>query len=428
MENATLKYQGSVLTFERFQLEVVEGPDRGKTFDIPFSGERLLVGTNRGCSIQLADPHVSRRHFALAAQSEYLELHDLHSSNGTAVNGVRIMECHLRGGEAIQIGATSIRVVPKGAEPSPAEPTVTNFGRMVGCSRSMGMVFGVAARLAQTDVALVIEGESGVGKELLAECIHEAGPRREGPFIVFDPAETSEPLMLRSLLGAEANAMTGFPLAHKGLFELADGGTLLIDAPADLPLDLQRKLLRVLDRQEVTPVGASQGKRVNVRVITTTNDDLDKAVEEGRLREDLFFRLCGARIEVPPLRKRREDIGLLMRHLGGPNLSPELIGRYEQRAWPGNVRELQGAVATYLAAGTIDVAEGADNAGLQDSFGGTLGLNLPMPQAKQRLMSNFEAAYVERLLTKHRGNVSRAAAESGLAYRYFQLLKARHKK
>jgi two-component system, NtrC family, response regulator HydG len=436
----TLKYaRASELTM-RFRLFVLEGADAGRAIEVPVDAPRILVGTSRACAIALSDPHVSRRHLSLGAASARLELVDLGSSNGTRVNGVRVSECALEGGEIVTLGSTVLRIEPIGTtQVEDAYPDAL-FVRAVGTGRVMQSVFAACHRIAGSPLPLLLEGETGTGKELLAECIHEIGPRREAPFVVFDPSLTPEHLLPAVLFGCEAGALPG-PFGEQrrsGLFERAHGGTLLIDGPADLPLDIQRKLVRAVERGEIQRVGSDVVERFDVRIIAISQTDLDRAVEEGRLREDLFYRLLATRIEAPPLRKRREDIGPLAAHfwtsLGGRgSVPPALLARYESHSWPGNVRELQNAVAQHLATGFVGADPEPERGSVRppaptDDFGSVLELDLPLPRAKQRILAAFEAAFVARLLTKHGGNVSKAAAASGVAHRYFQILHARHRK
>lgn len=433
-EVATLKYETTPTKVQAFRLVAVEGPAKGQVFEIPMSDSRILLGTSPACSLHLGDPHVSRRHVALGLAADRLELQDLGSSNGTWVNGVSVVECALHGGESVRIGSTVLRVEALGELTYQDDYLPETFERAIGPSRVMRRIFAACARLAHVTVPLLIEGETGTGKELLAECIHNHGSRKGAPFLVFDPSLVPEHLMIGVLFGAEAGALPGpmGDVARAGLFEQAHGGTLLLDGPVDLPLDVQRKLVRVVERGEVQRAGSAQALKVDVRVITLSSQDLDRAVDEGRLREDLFYRLAGARLELPPLRKRREDIHALFAHfwaeLGGATqpLPNALVARYENHAFPGNVRELQNAVAAHLATGELtgDGPESEASVGFKD----LLELDLPFPQARQQALATFEAAYVTRLLEKHGGNVSRAAAASGVAHRYFQLLKARHRR
>jgi two-component system, NtrC family, response regulator HydG len=430
----TLKRETAHLGTLAFRLAVETGPDVGRELNVTAASSRALVGTSAVVQFRLADPHVSRRHCAIGGSDKGLLLHDLGSRNGTLVNGARVVECYLRGGESIHIGSSMIRVYALG-DASLEEPALKEFGRAKGISAAMRRIFAACTSLARSDVSILIEGESGVGKELIAECIHEAGPRAQAPFVVFDPVLANAEQMNLQLFGAEANVVAGTHQARPGVFEQANGGTVLIDSPELIPLDLQRKLLRVLERREVQRMGSTTSLPVNVRVIATSTEDLEQAIEQGKLREDFFYQLAGARLEIPPLRERREDVGLLTRHFfanaGSESRAapPEVLARFESRRWPGNVRELQNAVALVVSGG--DLALVAEHVAAQaqdgDALGSVLALDLPLPQAKQRMTAILEAAYIDRLLGKHGGNVARAAQASGIAHRYFQLIRARHR-
>jgi DNA-binding NtrC family response regulator len=425
----TLEYEATPESVLAFRLVVATGTNPGAVFDVPSDAARVIVGSAEGATIVLSDRRVSRRHAALVPARDRIELEDLGSSNGTWVNGVQVRECALRGGELLRLGDTTLRVETLGTRDLGEPAARPSFGRVLGVSRAMRTLFTQCARLAATNLPLLIEGETGTGKELLAEAIHEAGPRRERPFVVFDPA----------LAGSEAAAVTLFGAARGatpqgeeqvGLFERADGGTLLIDGPEAMPLDLQRRLLRAVEKGEVQRVGSDRVVRVDVRLITLAVVDVERAVEDGRLREDLVHRLFRVRLSVPPLRKRTEDVGPLMAHfwrtLGGGDapLPPELGARYEGYAWPGNVRELENVVARAAILGASPDSAPATLAPIAPAAM----IELPFVQARQRAIAEFEGEYVRRLLEKHGGNVGRAASASGLAHRYFQLLKARHRR
>jgi DNA-binding NtrC family response regulator len=317
------------------------------------------------------------------------------------------------------------------------------FGRVVGASPEMRRIYPLCDKIAQSNVPVVIEGETGTGKELLAEALHEAGPRTSGPFVVFDCTAVPPNLAESTLFGHERGAFTGAVSTRKGVFELAHNGTLFIDEIGDLDLTLQPKLLRAIERSEVQRVGSEKWMKVNVRIISATRRDLDHEIQAGRFRDDLFFRLAVTRIELPPLRKRTGDIGALARHfhrqLGGDDkpFPSDLLARFEAYDWPGNVRELHNAVARFLAVGDVGIAGLADTSGAfapvsantrigeRDPIEEVLGQDLPFPRAREALMEEFERRYVERVLAKYNGNVGRAAAASGIARRYFQMIRSR---
>jgi two-component system, NtrC family, response regulator HydG len=423
-----------------FVVTVATGADSGKrlVFDAN-QPSRILLGTSPSCELRLTDREVSRRHAALEITGPDLHLVDLGSTNGTFVNGLRIVEAIVAGGESIQVGGTTLTLEPKPNRDGPEPSTATAFGRLVGASLAMRRLYPFCERLAKSDVPVLIEGETGTGKELLAEALHEASPRASSPFVVFDCSAVTPSLVESQLFGHERGAFTGAATARKGVFELADGGTLFIDEIGDLELSLQARLLRAIEKGEVCRLGSERWQKVNVRILAATRRDLDREVQNGRFRDDLFFRLAVARLELPALRRRHGDVGLLARHfwdaLGGAAqpIPYELFERFEESSWPGNVRELYNAVARALALGELAEFERAkpENAATKAEPGADwveeiLDLELPLPRAKQRMIAEFERRYVERVLGRTDGDAQKAAAQSGIARRYFNLLRARH--
>jgi two-component system response regulator HydG len=423
-------------TARSFTVTVLDGAERGKAFELDGTQPaRVLVGKSPACEIRLKDPEVSRRHAALDASRGVLHLSDLGSTNGTFVNGVRVVEAFVGDGDVVRLGDTTLRVDAKGTALDVPLSKATGFGAVLGSSVEMRRLYPLCERLAQSDVPLVIEGETGTGKEVLAEALHEASPRAAGPFIVFDCTAVPPTLAESELFGHERGAFTGAVSTRKGVFELAHGGTLLIDEIGELDLQLQPKLLRALERSEVRKVGSDRWMRVDVRVMAATRRDLDREVSEGRFRDDLFFRLAVTRVELPPLRMRRGDIGVLARHFwrelgGGDSPIPyAVLQAFESHSWPGNVRELRNAVARRLALGELTrdergLIEGGGT-GDGDAIERVLGQHLPFPRARETLVREFERRYVERVLEEHGGNVSKAARASGIARRYFTLIRAR---
>ena len=417
-----------------FVLTVRGGIDAGRsqTVDGSLPGA-VLVGTSPACTLTLTDRSVSRRHISLEVEGRRLRLRDLDSTNGTFVNDVAIRDAWLRGGEVVRLGDTSLHVEQGAAKAIPLTEDVA-FGSTVGGSREMRRLYPLCQRIATSAVSVVIEGETGTGKGVLAESLHANGPRASGPFVVFDCTAVSPSLVESELFGHERGAFTGAVAQRKGVFEQADGGTLFIDEIGDLDLSVQPKLLRALDRGEVHRVGGNRWIRVDVRVIAATRRSLDALVDAGRFRDDLFHRLAIARVELPPLRTRRGDVRLLVkrfcRELGAreEDIRPEVISRWERHDWPGNVRELRNEVARQLALGDLSAAEpeGSSSEGAAgDLIERVLAERLPLARARERIVQTFERRYVEAVLADHGGNVSRAAAASGLARRYFQMLKAR---
>jgi DNA-binding NtrC family response regulator len=384
---------------------------------------------------------VSRRHAAFDVRGPLVHVLDLRSTNGTMVNGLSIVEAHLAGGETVHLGSTTLRLERVGPSAPAPLSEATSFGRVTGSSLAMRRLYHLCQRLADTDVSVLIEGETGTGKEFLAEALHEKGPRAQGPFVVFDCTSVPPNLVESDLFGHERGAFTGAVAHRKGVFEQAHGGTLLIDEIGDLDLSLQPKLLRVLERAEVRRVGGDRPIAFDVRVLCATRRDLDREVQAGRFRDDLFHRLAVARIELPPLRERRGDIRPLVWAFcaaqgAAQNAIPErVLMQWDDYDWPGNVRELRNAVHHFLALGEAAAAHRreaprADRDADGDALGqgfveSVLSEDLSFFAAKERLVAQFERRYVEEMLSRHGGNVVRAAAASGLARRQFQRIKAR---
>jgi two-component system, NtrC family, response regulator HydG len=427
-----------------FVFTVMEGPDKGTRFSLDgTAASRVLVGQSPACDVRLTDREVSRRHVALELVAGGVRLRDLGSTNGTWVDRVKATEVELRGDERVRLGATVLHVVRTSTSLGAPPPRSESFGRVVGASLPMRRLYPVCQRLAASDVPTILEGETGTGKEVLAESLHETGPRASGPFVVFDCTAVPPSLVESELFGHERGAFTGAVGARKGVFEQAQRGTILIDEIGDLDLSLQPKLLRAIERQEIRRVGGDHWIHVDARVLAATRRDLDHEVLAGRFRDDLFHRLAVGRIELPPLRDRHGDISLLAhrfwRELGGEEcaLPHALLARWEDYAWPGNVRELRNAVARRLALGELaeldatgatTTEERSKDTSLQADRTEDLVervLALPYTQARDALMEEFELRYVSRVLALHGGDVASAAAASGIGLRYFQKLKAR---
>jgi DNA-binding NtrC family response regulator len=428
-----------------FTLTIVEGRDAGLSFSLDGARPlRAYVGTSPACDLRLEDRHVSRRHVGLDVRRDRLRVNDLHSTNGTLVDGLEIAEAFLRGGEHLTLGETVLRVELAAPEAQHPISPASRFGRVLGESVVMRRLYPWCERLATSDVPVVIEGETGTGKELLAESIHEASARSEKPFVVFDCTTIPNELVEATLFGAEAGALGPGSAPRAGVFEQASGGTLLIDEIAELDPRVQPKLLRAIERREIRRVGAERAIRVDVRILAATRRDLELEVQAGRLRDDLFFRLAVARIELPPLRERIGDAAVLADHfwrkLSGNQapLPDDLRAQCAAYPWPGNVRELENLIARRGALGDLPPAPPRFASGsaappskgvVGDSFiDRVLALDLPLTEARTRVVDHFEGRYVEQVLAAHGGNIARAAAASGIARRYFQILRARHVK
>jgi DNA-binding NtrC family response regulator len=418
-------------------LRVMDGVDAGKGFRIDdVATRRVLIGQSPACDVQLSDRSVSRRHAALESDPGGVRLVDLGSRNGTWVGRLRIRDAYVADGEVVRFGDASVRLETDGVLHTLAASEEVSFHRVVGASPEMRRLYPILARIAGADVPVLVEGETGTGKEVLAEALHEASPRSRGPFVVLDCTTVSPSLLEAELFGHERGAFTGAHAARVGLFEEANGGTLFIDEIGDLDIALQAKLLRALERKEVRRVGSSNIVKLDVRIIAATRRDLDREVQARRFRDDLFYRLAVARVELPPLRKRQGDVAFLTRffwlRMGGDEaaLSPDVIQRFEGYDWPGNVRELANAVARQMALGDFEVPARTGElptaaAMMGDSIDRIVRSGQPLPLARQAVLDDFERRYVAHMLAEHGGNVTRAAAASGIGRRYFQMVRAK---
>ena len=299
---------------------------------------------------------------------------------------------------------------------------------MVGVSLKMRQIFGLLKKIAPMDVSVLITGETGTGKELVARGLHERSSRAKGPFVVLDCGSIPENLIESELFGHEKGSFTGATGAREGAFERAHGGTIFLDEIGELRLDMQPRLLRVLENREVRRVGGGNVIDVDVRVVAATNRDLAKEVGEGNFREDLFFRLNVINVQLPPLRARRDDIPhLITTALSQPDVieahgqkrvTPAAMSALQSYAWPGNVRELMNVVSHLL---TFSEGADVDLPSLPPRLT-SQGQKQPLPfnehlgfhEAKEQLLESFEREYLGALLKRCEGNISRAARESGL--------------
>ncbi len=395
-----------------FVLEVIDGPDLGARFTIqPDSPGPVLIGQAPACAVRLADRQVSRRHASLDPRGGRLLLVDAGSTNGTLVGGLLVERAWLVGGEVIRVGATSLRV-ERGARtlarPSPSD----RFGRLLGASASMRRLHGHCERLAGTLSPVLIEGEQGTGKELCAESLHESGPRRQGPFVVFDcTTQAGGP-------GPFASATSEPPPMAAAI-----GGTIFFREISELPPASQERLRAWLEEQRAASPAARLGTALDVRVLASSSRDLDRAAQRDRFSAGLVEILAGNRIVLPPLRERAGDVRLLAErffaelHDGTSSLTEQELASLEDSPLAGNVRELRFEIARLVGR-----REGGDRS---ESIEEVLALDLPFSQARQRALREFQRRYVERVLARHGGNVSRAAHSAGIARRYFQIIKAR---
>jgi two-component system, NtrC family, response regulator GlrR len=397
--------------FQRFRLVVVVGPDTGK--ERVAEGPELTIGTAPSSDLVLTDPTVSRHHCAIEAGPRGFHLRDLGSTNGTRLGHHFVDSIYLGGEAVISLGTTAVKFEILDETVRERLVSGENFASILGRSAPMRRIFTLLPRLAASDATILVDGETGTGKTLLAEAIHQASPRARGPFIAVDCGSIPPTLIESELFGHEQGAFTGAVSTRIGAFETARGGTLFLDEVGELPLDMQPKLLRVLESRQIKRVGGTHPMTLDVRVIAATNRDLREAVNAGSFRSDLFYRLNVVRLHVPPLRERRDDIALLVDHFfrqfsGQPDAAapPALVMALERQAWPGNVREVRAAVERAVLLGDPRDPASSPSTGLPDL---PLDLDVPYRVAKQQIVDHWERSYLTELLRQARGSITRAA-------------------
>ena len=292
------------LKVRRYVLNVVAGPNAG--LERKLESGTVMIGTHENNDVVLEDPTVSRYHLEIQVRTEGIRITDLDSTNGTYLGDTRLGSVMVRGRARLLVGGdTKVEIIPA-EEQVQVVPFGTNFfGKAYGSSRPMADLFALLSKVAPTDTTVMLQGETGTGKELLAEALHAASLRKDGRFVVVDCGAIPRDLMGSELFGHTRGAFTGASFAKRGLADEANGGTLFLDEIGELALDLQPQLLRVLEKREVRPIGETRPHKVNVRVVAATNKDLKAQVKAGTFREDLYFRLAVVNVIVPPLRKRR---------------------------------------------------------------------------------------------------------------------------
>ncbi|MDP6931992.1 MAG: sigma 54-interacting transcriptional regulator [Myxococcota bacterium] len=336
----------------RARITCTSGADSGQSWQI--DRDFILIGSLPDGDVVLTDPTVSRQHAEIARTKGGVVLRDLGSTNGTYVGSVKVKEVFLGVDMRFKVGRTEL-IFAADDEVIDVEPsTADRFEDLVGASVNMRQVFSILERIAPTDLTVLITGETGTGKELASRAVHNRSNRKKGPFVVFDCGAAPENLVESELFGHNRGAFTGAVSARPGVFELASGGTIFLDEIGELPLELQPKLLRVLEQREVRRIGGSRTNSVDVRIVAATNRNLREEVEAGRFREDLYYRLNVVRVKVPPVRERREDIpllaGVLLRRaaerLGRDvdGIEPDALATLTKHGWPGNVRQLENAL------------------------------------------------------------------------------------
>jgi DNA-binding NtrC family response regulator len=440
-------------------LERVAGQDSGET--LVFDGDVCRIGSHASNDLVLDDKTISRFHCRIAREGNGWRLTDTGSRNGTRLDGVKVLAAELEKESVVVLGESAIRVKPVSRGHISRIAAPAQFGAIVGHSAAMQRMFAVLERVAASEIDVLIHGESGTGKELVATELVQRSARADGPVVVVDCGSISPNLVESELFGHVRGAFTGADREREGAFEAADGGTLFLDEIGELPLELQPKLLRALEAREVRRVGQTKMKRIDVRVIAATNRDLEREVNRGRFREDLYYRLAKVSVRVPSLRDRLEDIPLLvtsfLASLGGRDasklFSPAVIDEMLLHDWPGNVRELK----NYIERSVVldDVPPPSRRSGTIRAYGRPTDTGgeirnadertelrsdpptraagsdappsgVPFRIAKETAIAAFEKSYLAPLIERCNGNVSQAAREAKMDRMYLHQLAQKH--
>jgi DNA-binding NtrC family response regulator len=415
-----------------FRLTVLDGTDVGATFYS--SGNDVVIGTHERCDLRLTDRSVSRLHCEIAITRKGALLRDLESTNGTTVGRVPVLAARLEVSTDITVGRTRIRFELDADDTKVTPARAEKFGLLAGRSGAMRRVFANLAAAAATDSTVLLLGETGTGKELAAESLHRESARAKGPFVVVDCAAVPSMLLDSQLFGHVRGAFTGAVASRVGAFEAASGGTLFLDEIGELAPELQPKLLRVLERRVVKPLGSNEWIPVDVRVVAATNRDLRPQVNQQSFRADLYYRLAVVVMTLPPLRERPEDLPILIEALletmgqsKRPEAellrSPQLLQELRLHQWSGNVRELRNYVETCLALNAAPSPPAPEPA---DPLMPGVELDAPFLEARERWLDRFELPYLTELLRHHNNNVSAAARAAGIDRTYLHKLLTRH--
>jgi len=394
-------------------------------------GTLCRIGSYPSNDLTLADPKVSRFHCQFERAESGWRITDSGSMNGTWVNDLRVRDADLPFPCRLLLG-DSIVEVQELASASEQEVSLTStFGAAAGNSVAMRRLFATLDRVAKTDSTVLLEGESGTGKEVLATELVRRGPRRHKPFVIVDCASISPSLIESELFGHRRGAFTGADRDRVGAFEAAHGGTVFLDEIGELPLDMQPKLLRTLESHQIRRIGDHRSIGLDVRVIAATNRRLEREVNHGRFRDDLYYRLSVVTLRIPPLRDRLDDIpllvGVFLRQLGvhGGNqlFTPEVLSDMARYDWPGNVRELRNYVERAVVLDTVPPAStGAAPKAAGAAAGPAIDLDQSYRDAKAHVVADFEQRYVTALLSWSKGNISMAARKAGMDRMYLHRL------
>jgi transcriptional regulator with GAF, ATPase, and Fis domain len=418
---------------------VLSGSQRGRQVRL---AQRMRIGKAPDNDLVLEDDTVSRHHCELERREHGVFVRDLGSTNHTRIGRTAIQEAVVEAGATIKVGGVElgVRVEPRRALLLPSESRL--FGEAIGHSIALRTIFGVLERIAPTDAAVLLLGETGTGKDVLARSIHQQSPRRAAPFVIVDCGAVSYSLIESELFGHERGAFTGAVASRQGAFELAGKGTVFLDEVGDLPLDVQPKLLRVLESGEYRRVGGNKTIQAEARIIAATKRDLKAEVERGKFREDLYFRLAVVPVHVPPLRSRREDVPPLVERFldlarrrdpaASVTLSAETLAALAAHDWPGTVRELRNVLdrAIYMATAggerELKLLDLPVTAAVANQGPTAFDSKKSYREVRDEFEADFERRYVGWLLERHAGNISAAAREAKMDRKHLYDLARRH--
>ncbi len=417
-ETASLGHSHTLGRIQPVRLLVIDGPNRGSEAIV--TDGTALVGSHEDCALRLTDPAVSRRHLAIELLGNKVRVKDLSSKNGSRYLGSRFEAIELSLGSTVELGTTRLAIVPALQATGPVSE-VSELAGLLGRSLPMRKLFAQIQLVAPTDAAVLIAGETGVGKEGVARALHSLSSRAAGPFRVFDCAAVAKDLVQSALFGHVKGSFTGAVKDATGALEEADGGVLFLDEVAELPLDLQPALLRALESKTFQRVGDTRTRTSDFRVVAATHHDLYTKSQQGHFRLDLYYRIAALILEVPPLRLRLEDVALLAHRFAAEANAPKLLSASTLAAlsawrWPGNVRELKNAVERIVALGPEAALPGVV----------TKETSLDFHATRTQALRAFERSYLEALLERHQGNASAAAREAGIARSYLYKMLEEH--
>jgi DNA-binding NtrC family response regulator len=466
--------RGPTLHLRRCMLQSIDDGAQEWSFD----KEEIRIGSMDDNDIVLSDDTVSRYHCKILQEDSGYVVMDQRSTNGTFINKVRVRDAFLKSGSILSVGQSQLRFNALEEEVQIVPSRNDRCAGLIGGNARMREIYAIIEKIAPTATTVVIDGETGTGKEVVAQAIHSLSPRKKNDLVVFDCGAVPPNLIESELFGHEKGSFTGAMMTRQGLFEQADGGTLFLDELGELPLDLQPKLLRALEQREVRRVGSTKAAKVDVRIIAATNRNLEDEVRAGRFRQDLFYRLSVVRLHLPSLRERADDIPLLVNHFletGAYNKLPggeprvtgvarEAVIALQTYPWPGNVRELVNVIeraVSFCDNRVLQLADlpdyvrtakappggrsGGTGQGRRVSIGAggsgghpivPMSASAPTPtppeellaegvtfkDAKERWVAAFERDYILQLLRRNNGNISHAARAADIDRKYFRKL------